>query len=195
MKVSATEVWRVFCAIELPEATRLRLMEHIAKLRTQLPETRASWSRESNIHLTLKFIGELSRGLVPKFESAISRAVIGNAPFPILLSGNGAFPNRRDPRVIWIGIQDPHAALGELQSRLETESEREGFPKEKRRFHPHLTLARLRHSEGARELAQAHEALAFPAEEVIVKELVLIRSELSSSGSKYTAISRHSLKA
>ncbi|HEX2931958.1 MAG TPA: RNA 2',3'-cyclic phosphodiesterase [Candidatus Binatia bacterium] len=195
MKVSATEVWRVFCAIELPEATRVRLMEHIAKLRTQLPETRASWSRESNIHLTLKFIGELSRGLVPKFESAISRAVLGKAPFPILISGNGAFPNRRDPRVIWIGIQDPNEALGELQLRLEAESEREGFPKEKRRFHPHLTLARLRHSEGARDLAQAHEALTFPAEEIIVNELVLIRSELSSSVSKYTAISRHALKA
>jgi 2'-5' RNA ligase len=79
--------------------------------------------------------------------------------------------------------------------RLETESEREGFPKEKRRFHPHLTLARLRHSEGARELVQAHEALAFAAEEFIVNELVLIRSELSSNGSKYTVLSRHALKA
>lgn len=195
MKVSSNEVWRVFCAIELPEATRVRLMEHIAQLRTQLPEVRVSWSRESNIHLTLKFIGEISRALVPKFESAISRAVRGSAPFPILISGNGVFPNRRDPRVIWIGITDPNEALGTLHLRLETESEKEGFSKEKRRFHPHLTLARVRHPEEARELAQAHEALTFPAEEIIVNELVLIRSELSSTGSKYTTLSGHALKA
>ena len=194
MKAPSTEIWRVFCAIELPEATRVRLMEHIANLRTQLPEARASWSRESNIHLTLKFIGEMSRGLISKFESAISKAVADSARFPLLLSGNGVFPNRRDPRVIWIGITDPFRALARLQSRLETESEKEGFPKEKRRFHPHLTLARLRHHEGARELAQAHEALTFPAEEIVVNDLVLIRSELSSSGSTYTTISRHALK-
>jgi len=194
MKMSLAEIWRVFCAIELPFATRVRLMEHIANLRTQLPEARVSWSRESNIHLTLKFIGEMSRGLVPKFELAISRAVADSAPFPLLLSGNGVFPNRRDPRVIWIGITDPTGALARLHLRLETESEKEGFPKEKRRFHPHLTLARLRHHEGARELAQAHEALTFPEEEIVVNELVLIRSELSSGGSKYTTISRHALK-
>ena len=194
MKESPTEVWRIFCAIELPQTARVRLMEHIEKLRTQLPDVRASWSRESNIHLTLKFLGEISPGSVPKFESAISRAVAGSAPFPILISGNGVFPNGRDPRVIWIGITDPNEALASLQSRLETESENEGFPKEKRRFHPHLTLARLRHHEGAGELAQAHEALTFPEEKIIVNELVLIRSELSSSGSKYTTISRHALK-
>jgi 2'-5' RNA ligase len=185
---------RVFCAVDLPSATKKCVLDHIARLRALVPEARASWSREQNFHLTLKFLGEIPTERVHNFQLAISRAVEEFSQFPVALSGTGVFPGPRDPRVLWIGITDETGGLARLQLRLETESEREGFPKEKRRFHPHLTLARLRHSEGARELVQAHEALAFAAEEFIVNELVLIRSELSSSGSKYTVLSRHALK-
>ena len=192
-KGSAKESWRVFCAIELPPQTRVRLLSHIEKLQVEIPEVRASWSRESSIHLTLKFLGETPQRLVGKFDSAISRAVIGTTPFPILISGSGVFPRPRDPRVLWIGISDTTGHLSKLHSQLETECELEGFAKEARPFHPHLTLARIRAREGAREIARAHEDLKFAPEEITVNEVLLIRSELTSKGSRYSTISKHLL--
>ncbi len=115
-------------------------------------------------------------------------------PFPILIADSGVFPQRRDPRVLWIGVTDLKGQLTNLHERLETEFEKEGFPRDTRPFHPHLTLARLRNQRGARDIARVHEELSFPPEEITVTELLLIRSELSSKGSKYTTISKHPLK-
>lgn len=187
------ESWRVFCAIELPAQTRMRLLSHIKKLQALVPEVRASWSRESNIHLTLKFLGETPQPLVWKFETALSRAVEGVSPFPILISGSGVFPRPRDPRVLWVGISDPEGRLASLQSRIEAESEQEGFAREARQFHPHLTLARLRTREGSQDLARKHEQLQFAPEHVTVNEVLLIRSQLGGAGSKYSTISKHVL--
>lgn len=185
--------WRVFCAIEIPAQTRKRLLSHIEKLQSLVPAVRASWSRESNIHLTLKFLGETPQHLVEKFDTAVSRTVQGIPPFPILISGSGVFPSPRDPRVLWVGISDPDGQLANLHSRIEAECEEEGFAREARRFHPHLTLARLRAREGAREIARAHEELQFATEQITASEVLLIRSELSSKGSKYSTISKHML--
>jgi 2'-5' RNA ligase len=101
--------------------------------------------------------------------------------------------------VLWIGVQDPTGKLAGLHARLEDESAKSGFEKETRSFHPHLTVARLRgrdRSKGdeatqSRRLAAAHEELLFPPLEITVSELLVIRSELGSGGSKYTTISRH----
>ena len=188
------ETWRVFCAIEIPSLTRQRVLRHFTKLRESVPEVRASWSRENSIHLTLKFFGEIPEALVNNFGTAISRAVSRVMPFPILIADSGVFPQRRDPRVLWIGVTDLKGQLTNLHERLETEFEKEGFPRDSRPFHPHLTLARLRNQRGAREIARIHEELSFRPEEITVTELLLIRSELSSKGSKYTTISKHPLK-
>lgn len=188
------ETWRVFCAIEIPSLTRQRVLQHITKLRASVPDVRASWSREISIHLTLKFFGEIPEALVNNFGTAISQAVSGLVPFPILIADSGVFPQRRDPRVLWIGVTDLKGQLINLHERLETEFEKEGFPRVTRPFHPHLTLARLRNQRGAREIARIHEELSFRPEEITVTELLLIRSELSSKGSKYTTISKHPLK-
>ena len=188
------ETWRVFCAIEIPSRTRQRVLQHITKLRASVPDVRASWSRENSVHLTLKFFGEIPEALVNNLGTAISRAVSGVVPFPILIADSGEFPQRRDPRVLWIGVTDLKAQLSNLHQRLETEFEKEGFPRDTRAFHPHLTLARLRNQRGARDIARIHEELSFPPEEITVTELLLIRSELSSKGSKYTTISTHPLR-
>jgi RNA 2',3'-cyclic 3'-phosphodiesterase len=188
------ENWRVFCALELPQQTRRRLLFHIDQLRGLMPDARASWSRESNLHLTLKFLGETAPQLVGKFDSAIARTVSVTPTFQILVNGSGVFPRPRDPRVLWVGVADPSGLLAKLHAQLEAESEQEGFVREARPFHPHLTLARIRGQQGARELARAHQDLQFVAEEINVSEVVLIRSELSSAGSRYTTISKHALQ-
>jgi 2'-5' RNA ligase len=193
MGVADKELWRVFCAVEIPATARRVLLEHIARLKAAAPEAQASWSRDTNLHLTLKFLGEISQASVENLSDAASRAVAGLSPFSIRLEDTGVFPNHGAPRVLWIGIKDPEGKLAELHAQLEHEASEAGFPKEARRFQPHLTLARLRKPLHARTLAAAHERLEFEPQEIAVSELLVIRSELSSAGSKYTVVSQHPL--
>ena len=189
------ETWRVFGAAALPRDLHDRLTTHINRIRATVPDARASWSHSDNIHLTLKFLGEISLLQVEKLSEAASCSVEDFTPFQIRLEQTGVFPKHGPPRVLWIGVNDLEGKLGELHARLEDEAARLGFAKEPRAFHPHLTLARLRKPQHALALAAAHKQTQFEPVEFTVSELLIIRSELSSAGSKYTTISRHPLAA
>ena len=185
------ENWRVFCAIDIPQEVRQQISDHAHRLRELSPDAQASWTKVDNIHLTLKFFGSLSPPTVSSVSDAASQTVAGFAPFKIRIEGPGAFPLRGPAKVLWIGINDPTGQLIELQRKFETECEQRGFAKEERAFHPHLTLARLRSTRGARSLAEKHKGLVFQAAEVNVSSLIVFRSELSSKGSRYSVISEH----
>ena len=185
------EMWRVFVAIELPHNVRGHIAEHIDRLRSTVPEVRASWSREHNLHLTLKFLGDIPLTNVEKLSVAASIAASKVEPFELVVEGCGAFPLRGQPRVLWIGIADPSGRLSELNRALDDECANAGFAREPRAFHPHLTLARLRQPQGSRQLAASHKEIGFNREEIRVSDLAVVRSELRSEGSKHTTISRH----
>jgi RNA 2',3'-cyclic 3'-phosphodiesterase len=213
----ADKSWRVFIAIELPRNVRARLAEHIKILRDSIPEVRASWSREDNLHLTLKFLGDIPSTNVGQLSAAASIAASKVEPFEIIVEGCGAFPPRGQPKVLWIGIlSEPPAGRGPrrsisagvedaggpdpspsllplraLHSALEDECAKAGFAREPRAFHPHLTIARIRQPHGSRELAARHKEIGFNREVISVSELAVIRSELRSEGSRHTIISRH----
>ena len=189
----AQKDWRVFCAIELPDDVRARLEDHVARLRKEVPNAAASWSRVENIHLTLKFFGNVAVDRVPAISEAASRGLQGFSGFRIAVVGTGVFPKPSRAQVLWIGIDDPSGNLSALQQRFDRECLAEGFPKEDRAYRPHLTIARLRQPEGARQLADAHIKMNFAAIDVPITELILFRSELSPKGSKYTALSHHNL--
>lgn len=191
MNVGREALWRVFCAVEIPEPVGQLVLRHIARLKEAVPDVKATWSRDANLHLTLKFLGEIPQTSVPDISTAASRAVAGIAPFSIRLEQTGAFPKQAQPRVLWVGINDSSGKLSGLHARLEDELATAGFAKDDRPFHPHLTVARLRQPRHARTLAAAHKELGFEPAEIAVSELLVIRSELSSEGSKYTVVSRH----
>ena len=193
MKVDGNETWRVFCAIELPSLVRDSISEHITRLREAMPDSPASLSRAENVHLTLKFVGEISYGRANDLSQAAEQAVAGFSPFEIGIGNTGSFPKHGAPRVLWVGIDDYSGKLAALQAKLDAECLRLGFEKEARAFNPHLTIARLRKPQGARALALSHKEMGFASTDVSVLELAVIRSELSSKGSKYTVISRHAL--
>ena len=193
VRAPGQENWRIFCAIELPDNARERVIEHIGRLRESVRHAHASWSRPENIHLTLKFLGRLPKSGVGNLSQAAQQSVEGFSIFKIHLEEAGAFPSRGAPRVLWIGVKDESGKLFELQARLEDECARAGIAREKRPFHPHFTLARLRESPGARNLASAHKQMRFQPFKLTVSELLVIRSELNSDGSKYTLISQHPL--
>ena len=186
-----TEHWRVFIAIELPSVVRKSLSDHIHGLRKALPDVHASWSREESLHLTLKFLGDTPVAKIEALSQAAQRAAGTFPPFDLIIGRCGAFPSRGQPRVLWIGIDDPTGHLAGLHRTLEDECAKAGFVREERPFHPHLTIARLRKPQGSHQLAELHGEMGFTNQQVRVLEMVLFRSELLSEGSRHTAISRY----
>jgi RNA 2',3'-cyclic 3'-phosphodiesterase len=185
--------WRMFCAFELSESLRAQIQAHAQCVREAIPDAAASWSRPENIHLTVKFFGNVDPAKVPLISAAAERVVKEFSPIQIEVAKTGVFPRTSRPQVLWIGIDERSGALAKFQQRLENELTGDGFPKEDRAFRPHLTIARIRRPQNANQLAEVHLKTRFAPVEVVFEELVLFRSELSSKGSKYTAISRHRL--
>ena len=186
--------WRTFCAVELPFEVRKQLEEHILKLRQAVPDAAASWSRVENIHLTLKFFGNVELDRIPVISAAATRTVAEFSPFSVGIGNTGVFPKPSRAQVLWIGVSDPSGKLSALQERFENECVAEGFTKEDRAYRPHLTIARIRRPEGARHLADTHLQMNFPTTNIDLNELILFRSELSPKGSKYTRISTHPIR-
>ena len=97
--------FRTFIAIELPPEVRARVAQHIAYLRHEQPDVRASWSREDNLHLTLKFLGNVPVADIPKVSNAVASATKSVSPFELTFSDCGIFPPHGRPSVLWIGAQ------------------------------------------------------------------------------------------
>jgi 2'-5' RNA ligase len=186
--------WRIFCAFELTQVLRSRIEKHSKRVREAVPEASASWSRPDNIHLTMKFFGNVDQAKLPSISSALARVAQEFSAIEISVGGTGVFPRPSRPQVLWIGIDDHSGALAKLHGRLEAECAPLGFPKEDRAFRPHLTIARVRQPQNANRLAEAHLRFEFATVELALDELMLFRSELSPKGSKYTPLSRHALK-
>jgi RNA 2',3'-cyclic 3'-phosphodiesterase len=189
-----TKQWRLFCAFELPQALRRSIAEHSQRVREALPDAAASWSKPENIHLTVKFFGNVDQAKVPVISAAATRVAKEFSPIRIEVGKTGVFPRPSRPQVLWIGLADALGALAKFQQTLEDEFAREGFPKEDRAFKPHLTIARIRKPQNADQLANVHLRMEFSPVEIVLRQLVLFRSELSSKGSQYTSVSRHRLE-
>ena len=147
------------------------------------------WVRVDGLHLTLRFLGPTLDERQPALAGAIVGTARGVAPFRIVLSGGGAFPDMRRPRVLWIGIGEGAAQLGDLARRLDAQLAPLGWPPEGRPFAPHLTLARTdgvpgadRRADRLAELA-AGLSLSWQADRV-----VLYRSMLGRGPARYEAV-------
>lgn len=133
---------RAFIGIGLPETCRSAIARALAPFQTE--SGRIAWVREQNLHLTLKFLGEIRPEQVDGLEPLLADAAEGVPSFGFDVAGAGAFPSLRAPRVLWIGIREPLELVGKLQQNIETALSRSGFPREDRPFHPHVTAGRVK---------------------------------------------------
>src|ERR1700730_3295409 len=108
---TADESWRLFIAVEVPSNVRCTLTNHIDRLREAVPDARASWAREENLHLTLKFLGETELTGVERLSQATQNAANAVGSFEMNTGSRGAFPLKGQPRVLWIGVEDPTGQL------------------------------------------------------------------------------------
>jgi len=150
------------------------------------------WVSAGNIHITLKFLGDISPGQIPGINQAIQSAVCGKDKFLLRLKGIGAYPNTRRPRVVWVGVE-PEPSLFNLAEDVENGLKSLGFPPEGRPFSAHITLGRVSQNARPEEVAEVARALEMVKvghlAKVDVEKVVLFRSELTPHGSIYSPIS------
>jgi RNA 2',3'-cyclic 3'-phosphodiesterase len=166
-------VYRLFVAIDLPEETK----EAISALRNPLRGVR--WVDAAHLHLTLRFIGDADNTLFNKIRNNLSG--ISVPPFSLLLRGVGYFPPKRDPKVLWVGV-DRSAALLDLQSLVEKELLQSGVEPERRSFSPHITIARLKETPASVIAPFLQNNSLFVAPSFSVTEFILYSSTLTSQG-------------
>lgn len=186
---------RTFIAVELSAAVRAEAIRLVERLRPAGGDAR--WVEPQNMHLTLKFLGDVREEAIPDVCRVVAKAAAEFAPFEVAVGGAGAFPDLRRPRTLWIGVTQGRQDLIRLQTAIERALAKRGFPKEQRDFQPHLTIGRIRESGPAMaELGKQVEAHGdFAAGSSTVCEVVVFASHLSSSGPTYEALARAPLGA
>jgi len=175
---------RTFIAVEMPPRVKKRVGDLIDKLRVAAAEV--NWVRPEHMHLTLKFLGDVPDTETPDICRVVREVANQFESFEIICRGAGAFPNSREPRTLWIGIEDGVDELKRLQAAIDEAFQSQlGFGKEQRGFHPHLTIGRVkREAPGSRgELASLLEQHAhFDADLAVIDEVVTFASFLDRKG-------------
>jgi 2'-5' RNA ligase len=178
---------RVFLAIDLDPEVRDRLEKLESELRPLLRRVR--WVPAGNLHLTLRFLGEATKEEADAVAVGLQKALITTPGFVVTIRGAGVFPDRRRPRILWVGVAGRETELEDLQSRVERAATDAGFPREPRRFEPHLTLARFREPE--RQIDSILRGLSErDFGESAIREVVVYESVLSSGPASYRPLSR-----
>ncbi len=193
-----SETIRAFIAVELPEEVKAELGKLIEHLRRSGARG-LRLVRVEGIHLTLKFLGDVPKARVEPITDALRRAVERHSPFKTQLGEVGVFPDRRNPRVLWAGLQGDLEPLKALQRDVEEALARIGFAREPRAFSPHLTLARLQDGASPTDRRTAAEAL-FLADfraglDINVESASLIQSILKPGGAVYETLASAPLKS
>lgn len=179
---------RAFIAIE----TTAEIKSALAALQGDLRRAGAdvNWTKPDNIHLTLKFLGEIDQGRLSELQSACAETAAAFQPFSLSVNGAGFFPNRQRPRTLWTGLAGEIEKLMEMQRRLDEKLAAMGFEREEKAFRPHLTIGRVRSNANARELVARAGVYSLPALSFDVREIVLMKSELHRAGAQYTALAK-----
>ena len=184
---------RAFIAVKISQ----EIQDKLAGIQDKLKQADAqvSWVNPNNIHLTLKFLGDIQETQIPAILEAMTASAKTVSPFSMQIGYAGAFPNLSFPRVIWIGVtDDEQGSLKALEADLSPRLETLGFQEEGGRFQPHLTLGRVRSQKKKSTLFRAIEGIVNIWVGVSpVDALYLIRSELRSTGSEYTEIGKVNL--
>jgi RNA 2',3'-cyclic 3'-phosphodiesterase len=178
------ELIRTFVCIDISESIK----ERIAALQDELRrlDAQVSWVRPANIHLTLKFLGDVAKARIPQVIQAVQHTTGSCSPFQVEVQGTGCFPSPRRPSVLWIGLKEIPEALARLHRTIEDELAKAGFAREAKPFNPHLTIGRIRNPRNASVLAESLIKRGFEGESFSAHEVIVMKSQLDPRGATYT---------
>jgi RNA 2',3'-cyclic 3'-phosphodiesterase len=187
---------RTFIAIPLSEQTIEMIGRNQNDLRLNMG-LGVSWVELNSIHLTLKFFGEVEESRISEISTELLNLSKYIQTFTLNCGGLGCFPNIRQPRILWVGIE-PEKQLDILQTKIEAACFNKGFAKEGRKFSPHLTLGRIKTGLTLKEMEYLKDKITnrnIQDRSIInVKEILLYKSELKSTGAIYSVLFRAGLK-
>ena len=179
---------RTFLAFELP----LEIKNTVARVSGELRQStlNATWVKVDNIHLTVIFMGNIETGDIPAIAQGVQEVCQTFGPFDLSLNGIGCFPNRRNPRVLWLGLDGDMEPMSDFRDALQEHLTGFAIKQEMRKFKPHLTLARFRKT---KKMDSKEEQLLSRYEDLSssvcsLKELILFKSDLKPTGAVYTKV-------
>ena len=185
---------RAFIGVSLPETARASL----AGLQRQLGESGADvkWVQPENLHVTLKFLDEITDEQRGRVEALLGRVASGASSFTLAMDRVGAFPSLTAPRVLWVGLSEGKESVIRIAESIEREGQTIPLPREERPFAAHVTLGRVRSPRRREALSQRFQTLVWePPAPFQVTALTLYRSDLSAAGPRYTALAEIPLAA
>ncbi len=184
---------RTFVAVETGLAVRNRAQQLIEALQAAAADVK--WVEPHNLHLTLRFLGDVPTTELGRVGEEVARAAAQQRPFEMALRGAGAFPNARRPRTIWLGSGSGEEAMRALAEQIDRGLAKLGYRREDRPFRTHLTIGRVR--SGGPAMAELGRLLQqhadFDAGRMTVAEVVVFSSQLTPKGPIYDALSRAKL--
>jgi len=182
---------RTFIAVDFPPGMIEKIGRIIAYFKTQLPESHLKWVTTEQMHLTIKFIGEVPDQQLPEIKSVITTAIGIQPAFTMGIEGLGMYPHIEKPRIIWLGITGKEPLIG-LHKILDQALTKVGIRQERRNFSPHLTLARVRRHADQRTVKEIGKTLSkFKVDSlgiVNVEQIRLYQSKLTPQGPIYTSL-------
>ena len=190
--MTETGLVRAFIALETSQDVKQEIRSLQEKLRT-FHDARVTWIRSEGVHLTLKFLGDVKVALLRDIEKLIEDCASRVSPFEVTTTVTGGFPNLRKPRVLWVGL-DGGEQLGQLQMDIDNALSSLGFERERKRFHPHLTIGRVKSFDRGSELSEYFGNHDFPQIRWLVDRVKLMSSILKSGGAEYRELAGVSLR-
>ena len=188
---------RSFIAVEIPAEIQNAIAQSTASLRNILPKPLIRWVAPHNVHLTLKFLGDVSPANLERLAEALKPEAASHEMFSISVGRLGAFPTQRRARVIWIGLDAP-PALAALQHGVDAASAQLGYPREERPFSPHLTIGRVAQTASTSDLQHIRSALESTKVDILgtvhVQAIHIFKSDLQPGGSVYSHLYALSMK-
>ncbi len=184
---------RLFIAIEIPPETRTQIANVISELKSTQVDVR--WEHQEKLHITLKFLGDVREEVLPEIVLLLRGVAEKSSQFSIRYSGLGCFPHKREPRIVWVGVEDLACKLQPLVELIEAEMTSIGFEKETKGFHPHVTIGRMKNGKDTGSLLRKMESVIFESQPTVVSAISLVRSERKASGSIYSQVKSFSFRA
>ena len=183
---------RAFLALTLPLEVRRALTDAQEALRAA--DADVAWVRPEQLHLTLKFLGEVTDAQREAIDEGMRRVAAAHRGFTTQARALGTFPPGRAPRIVWAGVDDSGGAVSRLAETSETRAEAAGVPREARGFLPHVTVGRVRSARGTQELVRRLTDLAWPGTPSWdVRQVTLFQSLLDARGAQYRVVAEYPL--
>jgi len=186
---------RLFWAVNLPPDIKRKLDNLQAYLQTT--QVNIKWVEQQNLHLTVKFLGEVDGNWVSEISQVVKQKVAGTGSFELLLSGLGFFPGARHPKVVWLGVDGEVDKFHLLHRRVEEGLAALGWAMDNQNFAPHLTLGRLRALQASEVLVSKVDEVRknWSAISIAVSSIELMKSQLTPKGPIYHVLESIKLNA